>query len=190
MIISFKFGFQRPLESIRKKVGVLIFEFSHFHADEFAHGREFVEQLDQFLGKLPSDWQYAVEVRNRNLMHPDYFEMLQRHGVAHAYNQWTSMPPVSEQLEMYPAEENPFVAARFLLTPGRTFDAARRLFEPFNRLQEIDFDARESMIRLAQAAIEKAGNTSANFIYTSNDLEGNALHTISDVVESVEDFLD
>ncbi len=38
----------------------IIFEFSHFHTDDFAHGREFVDQLDRFFGLIPRDWQYAA----------------------------------------------------------------------------------------------------------------------------------
>ena len=93
-------GFLRHLEKIRDKVGMLIFEFSHFDLDDFVHGREFVSLLDEFFEAAPPGWEYGVEVRNRNLLHPEYFGMLARHGVAHVYNQWTRMPPVTEQLRL------------------------------------------------------------------------------------------
>ncbi|MDB6028430.1 MAG: hypothetical protein JWM68_4653 [Verrucomicrobiales bacterium] len=47
-----------------------MFEFSRFHLSDFAHGREFVAALDQFFGKLPKGWPYAVEMRNRNWPYP------------------------------------------------------------------------------------------------------------------------
>lgn len=186
----FKMGFLRPLETFREQVGMVVFEFSHFDHDDFEHGREFVEALDQFFGKVPPDWPYGVEIRNPNLLHPEHFSMLKRHGVAHVYNQWTAMPSVSEQLKQFPVGENPFLAARFLLTPGRDFRTARARFEPFNRLQEIDTDARQAMVELARHAIDADTTKKPGFIYVGNDLEGNALHTLSDLLETIEDFED
>jgi uncharacterized protein YecE (DUF72 family) len=180
----FRMGFLRPLELIRDKVGMLVFEFSHFHADDFAHGRDFVAALDRFFGELPDEWRYAVEVRNANMLHPEYFEALMRHGVAHVYNQWTLMPSIDEQIALHPLSDNPFLAARFLLTPGRSRDWAEREFAPFNQLREIDPVARQAM----QHFIELAKSTPVEnpaYLYVGNLLEGNALHTLSDVLHQV-----
>ena len=179
----FNMGFLRHLEGIREKVGALIFEFSHFHANDFAHGREFVEVLERFFEEVPDDWQYAVEIRNGNLLHPDYFAMLRQHGVAHVYNQWTRMPSVSEQLGLHPAEDNPFVVARYMLTPGRSFEWASEKFAPYNRLQEIDPDARKSMGALIES-VKRTWRSQPSYLYVGNDLEGNALHTLADVLEN------
>ena len=140
----FRMGFLRPLEQIRDYVGMLVFEFSHFHMDDFEHGREFVAALDKFFAELPDGWNYAVEVRNANLLREEYFEVLQRHGVAHVYNQWTLMPGVDEQLKLHPSSDNRFIAARYLLSPHRSRDWAEREFTPFNQLKEIDRVARET----------------------------------------------
>lgn len=182
----FNMGFLRRLEPMRDRVGVLIFEFSHFHMDDFEHGRDFVAALDAFLGKIPRDWRYAVEIRNASWLHPEYFEMLGRHGVAHVYNHWTRMPGVAEQLALHPATANPFVVARYLLSPGRTQDWARAQFEPFHQLREIDPEARESLAGLIRGAItgNSAGDVRPHFLYVGNELEGNALHTIADAIEA------
>ncbi len=178
-----KHVFLRRLEAIRPKVGLLIFEFSHFHAEDFAHGRDFVDALDGFFTDLPKDWQYAVEVRNRNLLHPDYFAMLRRHGVAHLYNQWTHMPPVLEQMAVHPLNDNPFIAARFLLTPGHTQAWTEERFSPYHQIHELDADARKAMIEMFAKAGRKAlPNGQPSYLFVGNHLEGNALHTLSDVM--------
>ncbi len=174
-------GFLRRLEPIRSKVGALIFEFSHFHPGEFEHGRDFVSALDEFFSHAPKGWDYAVEIRNGNWLHPDYFAMLASHGVAHVYNQWTRMPPVLEQMALHPPEANPFVAARFLLSPGRSHEWAKEQFEPFHQLREIDPEARAAMARLLREAMSRQGEH-PSYLYVGNELEGNALHTISDVL--------
>ena len=55
-------AFLRPCESVsRIKVGLLMFEFSRFYPSDYEHGRDFVADLDKFLGQLPKGWPYAVE---------------------------------------------------------------------------------------------------------------------------------
>lgn len=180
-------GFLKRLEPYRDRVGALIFEFSHFHPGEYEHGRDFVEDLDRFFSRLPEGWHYAVEIRNGNWLHPEYFSMLVSHGIAHVYNQWTRMPPVLEQMAVHPPEANPFVVGRFLLSPGRSHDRAKEQFDPFHQLREIDPGAREAMGRLLAFQMGRRSETPSAFIYIGNELEGNALHTISDVMEGMED---
>ncbi|MCB1066455.1 MAG: DUF72 domain-containing protein [Verrucomicrobiae bacterium] len=177
-------GFLRRLEPIKDRVGALIFEFSHFQHSDFEHGRDFVDALDHFFSEAPKGWRYAVEIRNHNWLHPAYFQMLERHGVAHVYNQWTRMPSVIDQIGLHPLEANPFVIARYLLTPGRSFQWARDQFEPFHQLRELDPVARESMVRIIRHAIHGA-ESKPSFLYVGNELEGNALHTFADVLETV-----
>ena len=56
----FATAFLKPCESIRPKIGVLMFEFSRFYPTDYEHGRDFVADLDAFLGKLPKGWPCAV----------------------------------------------------------------------------------------------------------------------------------
>jgi hypothetical protein len=73
--------------------GVFLFEFQRhgIPADDFC------SRLDQFFVMLPRDFRYAVEVRNPGLLGMPYCLMLSRHGVAHVYNHWSSMPTLAEQ---------------------------------------------------------------------------------------------
>src|SRR5262249_37442613 len=116
-------GFLQPCESIRANVGLLMFEFSRFWATDYAPGLAFVNDLDKFLGQFPSGWPYAVEIRNRNWLKPQYFECLARHHVTHVFNSWEAMPPVNDQMALEGSRTNTdLVAARFLLKPGRKYE--------------------------------------------------------------------
>tara|TARA_R110002096_G_scaffold4501_25_gene21208 strand:- start:7750 stop:8712 length:963 start_codon:yes stop_codon:yes gene_type:complete len=181
-----RYGFLRMLEPIRDQVGLIAFEFSHFGHDDFERGRDFVDALDRFFQEMPDGWQFGVEVRNRNLLHPAYFEMLSRHGVAHIYNQWTHMPSVREQLEISPLQDQPFVAARFLISEGRPHAWAREKMAPFNRIYEVDPDSRATLQQMLDwlGANRQPGNPSSDFLYIGNELEGCGLHTLADVVET------
>jgi uncharacterized protein YecE (DUF72 family) len=174
--------FLEPCASIREKVGVLIFEFSRFTKRDFDKGRDFVAQLDAFLAKLPKEgWQYAVEIRNHTFLTADYFATLARHNTAHVFNQWTKMPPVSEQLRMEGALTTDFVVARFLLADGRTYQQAVDAFSPYDRTQAPDPASRTAAATLIERAKSIARRRS--FLFFNNRLEGNALNTIAAVVE-------
>ena len=174
----FTTAFLKPCECIRPKVGVLMFEFSRFYATDYEHGREFVADLDTFLGKLPKGWPYAVEMRNKQWLAPEYFACLSRHGVTHVFNSWEAMPPVSEQMAIPGSHTNPeLVAARFLLKPGRKYEDAVKAFQPYDKTKEVDEDAR----RAGRAFIvegERFEPRRKTYIYVNNRLEGNALETI------------
>ena len=169
----FKQLFLGPLERCRENVGLLIFEFSHFYPGTFERGRVFVEMLDEFFSALPGGWQYGVEIRNESFLREEYFSMLASHGVAHVFNNWERMPPVSEQLEVAGSTPADFFGARFLLTPGRKYADAVESFSPYNETRRVDESARAAGGRLMRRQPKRR-----SFIYINNRLEGNSLETI------------
>ena len=53
------------------------------------------------------------------------------------------MPPVGEQMTHPGSRTNPaLTAARFLLKPGRKYEEAVKAFEPYDRVQEVNSEAR------------------------------------------------
>ena len=176
-------AFLKPCEEIRPKVGVLMFEFSRFWPSDYEHGRDFVADLDTFLGKLPKGWPYAIELRNKGWLRDEYFGCLKRHGIAHVYNSWDAMPPVREQMALPGSQTNPkLCAARFLLKPGRKYEEAVKTFQPYDKVKEQNPDARAAGKALV-AEGKAAGPERQTFIYVNNRLEGNALETISAMLE-------
>ena len=179
-------AFLKPCEQIREKVGVLMFEFTRFWPSDYEHGRDFVSDLDGFLGKLPKGWPYAIEMRNHHWLAPEYFGCLARHGVAHLFNSWDAMPPVSEQMAMPGSRTNPnLLTARFLLKPGRKYDEAVKTFQPYDKVKEKNPDARAAGKALI-AEGKSAGPDRKTFIYVNNRLEGNALETIDAMLDAGE----
>lgn len=182
----FTSAFLTPCEAIRPNVGLLMFEFKQFHGGDFARGREFVAALDEFLGRLPRGWPYAVEIRNRNFLQPEYFAALARHGVAHVFNSWTDMPPVGEQIELPGAFPNPeLCAARFLLKPGRKYEDAVKRFSPYEKIQEVNPEGRTAGVKLLKR-VTGSGQRICGFIFVNNRFEGNALQSIVAILEPAE----
>jgi uncharacterized protein YecE (DUF72 family) len=183
----FASAFLKPCEAIRPQVGVLMFEFSKFYPADYEHGREFVADLGRFLEELPRGWPYAIELRNKHWLAPDYFQCLARHGVTHVFNNWSDMPPVNEQMTLPASRPNPrLVAARFLLKPGRKYEQAVNAFAPYTQVQEPDLEARAAGAELI-AEGQAAGPGRKTLIYVNNRLEGNALGTLEAMVDGAED---
>ena len=181
----FSTAFLRPCDLIRNKIGILMFEFTKFWPSDYEHGRDFVADLDAFLDKLPKGWPYAIEMRNKHWLTPEYFGCLARHEVTHIFNSWDAMPPVSEQMALPGSRTNPALfAARFLLKPGRKYEEAVKTFQPYDKVKEPNLDAREAG-RALIADGTKAGRGRETFIYVNNRLEGNALETIEAMLEEV-----
>ena len=167
-----------PLSPHRNKTGVLIFEFSAFSPTHFERLRDFIAALDEFLGQLPANWQYAVEVRNAKLLRAEYFDVLRAHNVAHVFNSWTKMPPVEEQMAMPGAFTADFYAARFLLRPGRAYEQAVKEFQPYSETKETNKEARAALRSLVQRSVATP-TARPSYAFVNNRLEGNSPNTIA-----------
>jgi uncharacterized protein YecE (DUF72 family) len=176
-------SFLRPCESIRPKVGLLMFEFSRFWPTDFQQGRDFVAALDRFLGELPKGWPYGIEMRNRAWLRPEYFDCLSRHQVTHVFNSWEAMPAVTEQMALPGSRTHSnLVAARFLLKPGRRYEEAVKTFEPYDSVKEVNPEARAAGKQLIAEGRSAPGER-RTFIFVNNRLEGHALTTIAAMME-------
>jgi uncharacterized protein YecE (DUF72 family) len=179
-------AFLAPCEAIRHQVGLLMFEFSRFHADEFARGSEFVELLDAFLDRLPRGWPLGVELRNRHWLRPEYYAALARHGVTHVFNAWADMPPVDEQMKMSGSQTNPSLcAARLLLREGRRYEDAVKQFSPYDEIKDPNPAGRAAAATLVQRGLQSKGKTKV-LIFVNNRFEGHAPGTIRAVLDQVE----
>jgi uncharacterized protein YecE (DUF72 family) len=176
-------AFLGACEPFKSHLGVCLFEFSQFHSGDFSRGREFVAALDEFLAKLPRDWRYGVEIRNRTLLQPEYFAMLTRRAVAHVFNSWQDMPPIHEQAALHGSRTNPdFFAARLLLRPGRRYEEAVKRFSPYDHIQDPYPEGRTAIANLIKDTTPGAVGPQA-FIYLNNRFEGNALESIAAILD-------
>lgn len=178
--------FLAPCATCRERIGVLMFEFSRFYPNDYSRGRDFVADLDGFLGRLPSGWHYAVEIRNRQFLQPEYFATLAAHGVAHVFSSWEGMPSLAEQQDL--AAEQPragFTVARLLLRPGRAYEEAVERFSPYTEIRDPYPEGRAAALKLIENTLARRGPGEA-FLYVNNRFEGSALQTIAALLEALD----
>ncbi len=179
----FQDAFLKPIESLKKKRGVIIFEFSTFHPNSRVTKTSFVEMLDSFLGQLPKGFDYAVEVRNNEFLAEEYLKMLHSHGAAHVLNNWSRMPPIIEQIQIAGVLTTKFSVSRALLKAGRTYEQAVQMFQPYTELKEENPEARLGLVETVRRCVAE-GRTL--FAYINNRLEGNGPKTIEGILDLLE----
>jgi len=166
--------------TFREHAGCFVFEFQAMRGRDLPDVADWAERLDGFLGALPREFRYAVELRNPELLHDLHGVALQRNAVAHVFNSWAEMPSIGAQLDLswtFPAS---FTVARALLRPGRSYEEAVRLFQPYDRVREPQPGLRQDLLRLMGEAVRRRIEA---LVIVNNRSEGNAPGTIRALAE-------
>ncbi|MBV8199165.1 MAG: DUF72 domain-containing protein [Acidobacteria bacterium] len=165
--------------ALGEKGGALLFQFA---PQELGPPRRFAARLRAFLAALPPGPLYAVELRNRELLTPDYAAALAAAGACHCLNAHPRMPDVRVQAHLARVAAAPLILGRWLLGSGATYEAASKRFAPFNRLAAPDPPARRAWAELARAAVA-AGR---RFLLTvNNNAEGCAPLSIVELAQEL-----
>jgi len=160
------------------QTGAFLFEFQR-------HGMlaaEFLTRLDDFFRQIPKDFRYAVEIRNPGLLGPEYYKMLEAHGVAHVYNHWSSMPGLADQHIRMGSFTAPFSVLRLLTPLKMTYEAAKKRAEPYNKIVGELPEMRRETVDLVNKAL--AENRRA-YVLVNNRSEGNAPLTIQAISDQL-----
>ena len=143
----------------------------------------FLPKLDNFLAHVPQHYEYAIEVRNPDILGPDYRAILATHGAAHVYNHYTALPSLLEQHETL--EETftaPFTVLR-LLTPRDTkYHDAVKAYEPYDKIVKPLPEMRRETVTLVKKAIAQ---NRRSYVLVNNRSEGNAPLTVQALVTSL-----
>lgn len=160
-------------KAFQNHTGPFIFEFQYTKATDKSLD-QFCQDLDRFFSKLPPDFQYSVEIRNKNFLHQSYFDVLKRHHVAHVFNHWSYMPSIGEQLK-YDSLTADFIVARVLTPLGMSYEASVDKFAPFDKIVAPLPEMRQDVLKLVELAIKYK---KIAYLLINNRAEGSAPLTI------------
>jgi uncharacterized protein YecE (DUF72 family) len=160
--------------------GPFIFQFSPPAGAKHTDATPFIEALDRFLEQLPTQFQYAVEIRDKWALTDPYKNVLARHGCAHVYNYWSAMPLPGAQTRTVSLESQPFVMLRLLLRPGTWYEDQRQVFAPFDKLVEPDEIMRKDVLDIVRRA---AIGSRLVYLLVNNKAEGSSPLTIEALAE-------
>jgi uncharacterized protein YecE (DUF72 family) len=106
--------FVETMELLGKKLGPLLFQFGYFNKNAFAGVKDFLARLRPFLKKLPKDHKFAVEIRNKNWLVPQFADALRECGVALALIDQSWMPRPAQWFEKFDPITADFAYVRWL----------------------------------------------------------------------------
>jgi uncharacterized protein YecE (DUF72 family) len=103
------------MDILGEKLGPLLLQFGYFNNSVFRGVNDFLARLKPFLKKLPKDHKFAVEIRNKSWLVPQFVETLREHGVALALidQSWVMVRP-AQWFEKFDPITADFTYVRFL----------------------------------------------------------------------------
>jgi uncharacterized protein YecE (DUF72 family) len=168
---------QPAIEGLGERLGALLFQFQPVGLPYAREPQLFADALGAFLDALPRGPQYAVELRNRELLVPGYTDALARNGATHCFNVHPRMPSVLEQADLVgeSAWLSGCVVVRWMLNPGQDYEAARERYFPFDRIVDPDPTNRVAVAQLLERILAR-GNEA--IVIANNKAEGCAPLTL------------
>ncbi len=144
----------------------------------------FCEKLDAFLSRAPRDFPFAVEIRDRKLLTPEYARTLRRNEASHVFNYWSRMPSLSEQMRVEGLLDGPLLVSRLLLPPGGRYGELKEAFAPFDRIVSPQPQMRHDLVRLVQVALDRDMEC---YVLVNNKAEGSSPLTVRALAELLVD---
>jgi len=154
------------------KAGPLVFQFPPLGRRLLADVPRLAARIAAFVAVLPRGPLYAVEVRDPELVTPDFSAALADAGAVPCLAVHARMPCVEQQAGEFGLDrgDHPLVA-RWNLHAGRDYEGAKAEYVPFNRLVEEDVPSRAAVASLARTTAAAGRDV---FITINNKAEGSA----------------
>ena len=162
------------LRGLGPAAGPILFQFAPQDVAALGGARHLAARLHRFLEALPRGPLYAVELRNPELLTPDYAAALRAAGACHCVNVYPGMPPPHLQRQRALTDLAPALVVRWMLHPRLSYEQARALFDPFDRLIEDDPKSRRAIADLCLDAVAAR----PAFVIVNNKAEGSSPLTL------------
>jgi uncharacterized protein YecE (DUF72 family) len=178
------------LEGLGAKAGPLVFQISPLPGALIDDPATLVDRLEAFFAALPQQLGhhcplYALELRNPELLTPRLMKMLARTGIRYCVGLHARMPEVERQhraLEVLDDGTPGSLVVRWNLHRGFLYEAARRRYEPFDKLIDQDVQTRVVLARMAADAFQAGQKV---WITANNKAEGSAPLTILELAREI-----
>lgn len=106
--------FIEVMDNLGEKLGPLLLQFGYFNKKAFVGVNDFLTRLKPFLKKLPKGHRFAVEIRNKTWLVPQFVEALRERGVALALIDQSWMPRPAQWFEKFDPITVDFTYVRWL----------------------------------------------------------------------------
>jgi uncharacterized protein YecE (DUF72 family) len=179
---------QPALEGLGPRIGALVFQLSPLPGHWLARLPEFFERLETMLAalpRLPDGATVAVEVRDAQLLLPEFAALLKRTGATYCVGLHAKMPPIEAQLPMLRALWPGPLVCRWNLHRKHGaygYEEAKSLYEPFDKLVDPDPETRDVLARVIVATAAAGFHC---YVTINNKAEGCAPLSVQELAKAV-----
>jgi uncharacterized protein YecE (DUF72 family) len=182
---------QPALDGLGARIGALVFQLSPLPPPLLAQLPAVLDRLAAMLRALPSlrneapDGVIAVEVRDPELLTPALVDVLRAAGATYCLGLHAKMPPIEAQLPLLRALWPGPLVCRWNLHRRHGaygYEAAKDLYEPFDRLVDPDPETREVLARVIAGTAGAGHNV---YVTISNKAEGSAPLSVRALAEAL-----
>jgi len=106
--------FLKNIALLGDRLGPLLLQFPYFNRNTFPSRQPFDNLLKPFLQSLPKEFQFALEIRNKNWLSWDFLEMLREHQVAFTLVAQAWMPRIDTLAKALEVVTSDFAYVRFV----------------------------------------------------------------------------
>jgi len=106
--------FLNNISLLGDRLGPLLLQFPYFNRNAFPSRHPFDNLLKPFLQSLPKEFEFALEIRNKNWISWDFLEMLREHRVAFALVAQAWMPRIDTLAKALDLVTSDFAYVRFI----------------------------------------------------------------------------
>ncbi len=166
--------FLASMRLLGEKCGPLVLQFPYFNQRAFKSIDPFLERLDAFLGGLPTEFRYGVEIRNKNWIDEPLLALLRRHRAALVLVDINYMPHPADLAARHDLFTTDFTYAR-LIGDRKAIDALTERFD------KIVVDQGPRLEKWAELLREATNRLPRVFAYANNHYAGYGPETIRDL---------
>jgi len=163
--------FLAAMSLLGAKCGPLVLQFPYFNKKTFAERGPFLQRLDAFLERLPDDFRYGVEIRNKNWLDAELLDTLRRHETALVLVDLMYMPHPADLATTLDPITTDFVYAR-LIGDRKAVEAKTKTFD------KIVVDQGRRLSRWAELLVAVQERVTRTYVYANNHYAGHGPATV------------
>lgn len=93
--------FLQSLGPMVPRMDAIMFEFEYLNKSKMKDLRTFLDQLEKFFKQIPQGLPIGIEIRNKNYLSDEYFDLLRAFDVQHVFSEKEYMPPVYQVYQRF-----------------------------------------------------------------------------------------
>jgi uncharacterized protein YecE (DUF72 family) len=173
--------FLSVMAHLKEKLGPLVFQFPYIakgkDPHEYETGADFIARLRKFIGILPRDFKWGIEIRNAKWIGPPLLELLRSRDMSLVFIDYYTMDPLHKLTAIDGIYTAPFVYIRFLGNHKAMDAAVKKARDEGKRARDWEsllVDRAEQMRLWVPPLKELAAKRIPTYVYFNNHYAGYA----------------